>query len=255
MPRTKAGQTDDDTNSAFTYTPESYPEGLTLHWCLPSDDPDERTFTAREYESGALHLADLNYGEAKPTLEHTTTRERYTSLTAARASRRIKQGHAANCPFCSEATDFNYHTTRLPHGHNHEGRNRLKAEVLTDFQATVLDSCRPERDSTGRTFKPDINFSELTTDFYDRPHLEILTNTSNLRYAYPGAALPNWYSLAYAIAQNPWLEVKEVTEFETDHTRICLVAKTPNPDEYGEHYYRLLAQRDNAPYETKTPNN
>lgn len=237
---------------AFQHTPDEYPEECTLHWCLPSDNPEARTFNAREYQSGKLHLVDLEYGDVAPDNDP-KTRDRYNSVTAARTSRRIKNGPASECPFCSD-TDFNHLATRLSHNHNYSDSKRWEAEVLKDFKETVIASCRPERDSGNRTFKPDVNFAEITTDFYDNPKMEILTNTDSLRYAYPEPhSLPNWYTLGYAIAQNPWLQVEEVTEFETDNVRVLVTAKRPNPEDYGEYYYQLLSQRDTIPYETKTP--
>lgn len=236
---------------AFEYTPEEYPEECTLHWCLPSDNPEERTFNAREYQSGALHLVDLEYGEVAPDIDH-KTRDRYNSVTAARASRRIKNGPASECPFCSE-TEFSHACTRLDYDHNHGEHKRWKAEVLADFKETVIPTCRPERESGPRTFKPDIEFAEMTTDRFDNPMMEVLTNTGSVRHAYPQVSLPNWFTFGYAIASNPWLEVEEVTEFETDHTRVLVSSKRPNPEDYGEYYYQLVSQRDTVPYETKTP--
>lgn len=239
--------TDRHSSLAFNYNPEEYTVDLTLHWCLPGHNHNERTFEPREYHSGKLHLVDLDYLE-NPLLPH-TTRERYNSITAARASRRIKQGHASTCPFCTDKP-FNFANTRLKYQDQLEGQ---KAEILKDFQHTVIDSCRPERTPNDRTFKPDINFSEITTNHYGTPKMEILTNTSQLRTAYPQAAqLPNWYTLAYAIAQNPWIKAEEKTKLETDHTRILITAKQPDPNNYGRHYFKLLSQRDNAPHETKT---
>lgn len=234
-------------SKAFNYTPDEYPEDLTLHWCLPGNNHDERTFKTREYHSGELHQVELNYIK-NPLLPH-TTRERYNSITAARASRRIKQGHASDCPFCTDKP-FNFANTRLKHQDQLEG---WQAETLKDFQHTIIESCRPQQKSNNQTVQPDINFSEITTNHHGQPALEILTNTSQLRTAYPQIAkLPNWYTLAYAIAQNPWLQVEEKTKLKTDHTRILLTAKQPNPNNYGRHYFKLLSQRDNAPKETKT---
>lgn len=233
---------------AFIYNPEGYEDKPTLHWCLPGNNHDERTFNAREYESGKLHLVDFDYIE-EPLLPHTTN-ERYNSATAARASRRIKQGHASECPFCTDK-EFTYHHSRLGSDHNYDRRE--DAEILVDFKKTIIESCRPERESGPRTISPDINYSEITKPHIGAPKLEILTNTSQIRTAYPRvAALPNWYSLGYAIAQNPWVEVEEHNRLETDHTLVLISAKRPNPDNYGRDYFRLLSQRDDIPYETKT---
>lgn len=235
----------------FQYTPEEYPEDCTLHWCLPFDTPEQRTFTATEYQSGQLHLVDLEYDEPEENTEQSTN-ERYNSITAARVSRRIKQGPASDCPFCSEKP-FKYGCSRLPMKHNFPENKRWGAEVLEDFKQTVISNCRSEHMQADKKFKSDIEFAEITQDQYGNATLEILTNTDSLRYAYTEFALPNWYTLSYAIAQNPWIKVEEVTDFATEHTRIRVSATKPQKKEYEESAYRLLSQRDNAPYETKKP--
>jgi len=232
--------------SAFKYTPEEYKENCVLHWCLPFGKPINRTFTANKFKSGSIHLVELKYGDSSPPIEH-STRERLHSMNAGRASRRIKQGKAKECPFCSDATEFKLGQSRLEANHNYDSEKRWQAEVLEDFKQTVIESCRSEENGDSTT---DIQFAEMTTTEYGYPNLEILTNTSSLLYAYPTTSIPNWYTLSYAIAQNPWLTVKEVTEFESSHVRILLGSKIPQEDEYETDAYRLLSQRDTAPEET-----
>lgn len=237
---------------AFEYTPEEYSADETLHFCIPGVNPDKRSFTTEESYSGDIHRIKFEY-QAEPTRPFEEY-ERYSSVTAARASRRIKKGHASDCPFCSDTTEFTHTESRLPANQSYPERKRWQAEVLADFKQTVITSCRPERHPTDtRTLPADIHFAELTTNQYDTPQMEILTNTRSFRYAYPRVSLPNWYTLGYAIAQNPWLEVKNLTSFETAHTRIHITAEYPSAEAYGDSYYRFLSQRDTVPYETYTP--
>lgn len=186
-----------------------------------------------------IHYIYLNYLK-EPLLPH-TTRERYSSITAARASRRIKQGHASECPFCTDKS-FDRCNTQFGYSDKFSG---LEAEVLRDFKFNVVNNCRPERPK----FPADVDFAELVKS-RGTPTLEIVTNTDSLMYAYPEVSLPNWFDLAHAIAQNPWIQVEELVEFETERTRVVLTAKRPDPDNYGRDYFRLLSQ--DTPYENKT---